>query len=137
MWLLLTLLACTSEAPAPEPAPEPTKPRGRIGGEPILPDPVVVGAISAEDVDAGIDAQKGAIAACWTEHGAKQTGLRGRVLYKFTIAKEGRVDKAVVKSSSLRHPETEACVTDVIAKATFTPLKTGKLAIVHYPFAFP
>lgn len=129
-------------APAPEPAPvaaaaEEAPPAGKIGGEPILPDPVVIGGISRERVDAGVDAQRAAIVGCWEEARKEKPALAGKVLVKFTIAKDGSVKTTAIKSTSLRHEGAETCLAGKLAAARFDPLASGELAIVHYPFVFP
>ena len=155
MWLLLTLLACAPEAPAPspeaaveaspkaEPKVEPqaeldgAKPKGKIGGEPILPTPNVVGAISESDVKAAVEAQMDAINGCWRARVKDVPGLRGKVLLHVVINAEGGVDRADPKSSSLRDPDVESCISAVVAKIQFPKRATGELAIATYPFEFP
>lgn len=154
--LALLLLACSSEPvepvapptatppapvapadPVPQPATAADAPKGSIGGEPILPDPVVVGAISTEAVRTGVEAQMASINACWEARAKEREGLAGKVLVKVVIARDGSVSGATTKSSSLRDPPTEACVNEAIAKASFEPLQDGRLAVVSYPLVFP
>ncbi len=146
MLLVLTWLACSSEptpGPAPEaeppaqPLPEEAPPPGRIGGEPILPDPIVLGAIDPRVVDAAIARQRGAINRCYEDALPQAPGLAGQVLVKFTIAQDGSVSSASTKSTSLRNPAVEACLEAQIARARFPPLESGRLALVSYPFGFP
>ncbi len=147
VFLFNALVACTStpsstptpptpvavEAPAPAEAP----PAGSIGGEPILPKPVVVGGIENEAVVVGIDAHLDAIKTCYETERAKSPKLAGKVLVKFNIAKDGTVSEAATKSTSLRNEAAEDCINDTVAKASFPPLQGGKIAIVQYPFVFP
>lgn len=153
--LILALLACTgsstappepepaAEAPAPEPAPaQPAAPEapppGRIGGEPILPDPVVVGALSASDVNTVIGGQMDAINGCWLDAKKADPKVKaGKLLVKLAVSKDGTVDNAQLKSTSVRNPPTETCVTELLAKAKFPELTEGTVALVHYPFVFP
>ncbi len=152
--LLTMLWACSGgEAPAPEapppvqepePAPEPepvekpeARPPGKIGGEPILPDPVVIGAIHEDEVTRVIEEHRAAIDACFTEGQQGKPGLAGKVLFKILIGKDGAVVKATTHASSMRHMPTEDCMLEHLRAATFPPLQEGRLAVVHYPFAFP
>ena len=112
-------------------------PKGSIGGEPILPDPVVVGGIDAKAVDQTIEAQMGEINKCWEDQRANKPGLAGKVLVKLIISKDGSVASTSTKSTSLRHAATEDCVNGALAKAKFPALQRGKTAIVSYPFVFP
>ena len=109
---LLLWLACSSPAPeqvvapVPTPAPAPVveavaPPAGSIGGAPILPDPVVLGAISAEAVAVGVEAQMGAINLCYEEARAKNAALAGKVLVRFSIAQDGSVSRTSISSTSL------------------------------------
>jgi hypothetical protein len=146
-WMLLALLGCgsASEAPVPveEPADEPVAveedapPAGRIGGEPILPDPVVLGAISADAVETVVATHMDRINTCWETERAKDPKLAGKVLVKLVIGPDGSVTSTATKSTSLRNEPTETCVNQDLASATFPPLQGGKIAIVTYPFVFP
>jgi hypothetical protein len=144
--VLIALLACTpAPAPAPEPAPAPAEaptaaeapPMGKIGGVPILPHPTVVGGIANEAVEAGVAPLLPAITGCWEEQKAAAPELKGKVAIKFTITADGKVGEASTHSTSLRNEPTESCIAAKLAAATFPPLKSGRLAIVHYPFEFP
>ena len=153
MLLLVALLACANPpessdadqasdvvvAPNPDAASvdEAAPPAGSIGGEPILPQVIVMGGISTADVEAGVAEKMGAIAACYQAAVAGEPDLAGKVLIKFTIDQAGTVASTTVRSTSLRHPSTETCVTDHVAQARFPALQSGRLAIVHYPFVFP
>lgn len=156
--LLALLLAC---APAPEPHDPPPSPKaptveparavdpdaatadaeaapsGTIQAEPILPNPIVVGAISADAVRAGIAARQEAIAECFRRAQQNRPDLAGKVLVRFTIRADGTVNGAATKATSLRHPSTERCVVSKVAEATFEPLRAGRLAVVEFPFTFP
>jgi hypothetical protein len=137
--LLLALFACAPDAPppvAPAPPQAVAPPAGAIGGEPILPRPTVVGAISADDVVAGMASQEAAIHRCWEQEKAKNPALAGKVLVKFVIGTDGAVRDPTVRSSSLRDPATEACVVARVGEVRYPPLASGT-AVVHYPFVFP
>jgi hypothetical protein len=141
---LLLWLACNSPAPeqveVPAPAPAPVAeapPAGSIGGAPILPDPVVLGAISAEAVVAGVEAQMEAINRCYEEARAKNAALAGKVLVRFSIAQDGSVSRTSISSTSLWDTSTEDCVSARVAQARFPALEGGRVAIVTYPFVFP
>jgi len=141
---LAILTACTADppaesppAPAPVTEPAPTKPAGSIGGEPILPKPVVVGGIENAAVEEVIGNHMASINACFEAERAKDPKLRGKVLVKFTIARDGTVSGSSTRSTSLRNETAEACVNSAVTKATFPALQGGKVAIVQYPFVFP
>lgn len=124
--LLLTALAC-ADAPPP----------GRIGGEPILETPVVLGGIDADTVAAALAGRSSQIVACWQVEQAKDASLSGKVLVRFTIGKDGTVSGPRIQSTSLRNDAAESCIKDQIAQVRFPALQVGDKALVSYPFAFP
>lgn len=137
--------APTSEEPAAPEVPEAAAPAevvaplpaGRIGGQPILPKPVVIGGIANADVEAGVMARKDQIVACFETQRAQDPTLSGKVLIKFSIDAEGKVSRAATRSTSLRNDVVENCVNAEVVKAVFPKLQSGRFAIVQYPFVFP
>lgn len=146
--MLLLTWACATPAPVEPPTPDvrptsapavpvstsPTEqPRSgpRIGGEPILDRPVVLGGVSNEAVVAAVEAQSGRIAACRAGDAPK-----GKVLVKFTIGSSGLVTDAEIRSSSVRDAAIEACVLDVIRRLEAPKPPSGGHALVQYPLAF-
>jgi hypothetical protein len=147
--LLLTLIACGPDAtPAPEVAEatpatpdaapaEPAAPAGRIGGVPILPDPVILGGISVDALNGVMATKLETINDCFEAERMKSPALSGKVLVKFSIREDGSVWNASMHSTSLRNEAAEQCMTQTVAGMTFPKLDGGGLAVVHYPFAFP
>lgn len=137
--------APTSDAPSATGAAEaeasvevtPAPPVGRIGGQPILPKPVVIGGIDNADVEAGVMARKAQIAQCFETQRAQNPALSGKVLIKFSIDAEGKVSRSATRSTSLRNGRVENCVNAEVVKAVFPALQSGRFAIVQYPFVFP
>lgn len=126
----LLLLACATSEPAPVPepvaAPEP-EPAGQIiSAAPILEKPTILGGVDNDTVSSALDL--GAIAAC------NRSGRPGKVLVHFRIQASGVVGSVEVRSTTLRHPETEACVLEHVSATTFPPLERGEYAIVTWPF---
>jgi len=150
MIVLLTIwLGCgsapTNEEPeASEAAPAaasveaaPPIPVGRIGGQPILPKPVVIGGIDNADVEVGVMARKAQITQCFENQRARDPTLSGKVLIKFSIDASGKVSRSATRSTSLRNARVENCVNAEVVKAVFPALQSGRFAIVQYPFVFP
>lgn len=143
MWLWIAGFACTGAPTAPEPAPAPTEatadaldapPAGSIGGEPILPRPVVIGALSSDAVSSTVEASAAAVRACYERGGE---GHDGKVLLRFLVLQDGHVGRVATQSTSLRAPAAEACLNELVGALQFPPLTSGETAIVHYPFVFP
>ena len=144
MWLGCGSAPTSEEAAVPEAAEvqapaevAPPTPAGRIGGQPILPKPVVIGGIANADVEAGVMARKDQIAQCFDTQRAQNPTLAGKVLIKFSIDAEGRVSRSATRSTSLRNHVVENCVNAEVVQAVFPKLQSGRFAIVQYPFVFP
>jgi hypothetical protein len=139
--LLILLLACSSppleETSAPAPAAAAAVSVGSIGGEPILPSPMIIGGIANAVVEQEIVNHMEGINGCYEAALAAKPRLAGKVLVKFQIGMDGSVANPSTRSTSLRDEATEACVNAEVAKLTFPPLERGRVAIVHYPFVFP
>lgn len=129
--------APTADAVPPATADAVEPAAGSIGGEPILPKPIVLGAVTIADIEAGLGTQRSAIDACYATRVATEPGLSGKVLVKFSIAHDGHVPDASVASTSLRDPATETCLVARVLATRFPPLVDGEVAIVRYPFTFP
>ena len=133
IWLFLACSTPTPEAaPTPEPAPveapvEDAPPAGRIGGEPILSTPVVLGAIDNQVVLDGVEALD--LGPCATER-------KGKVLVQFILSPGGTVHQQKVLATSLRDPVAEQCLLDTLGTARFPELEAGVKALVKYPFSF-
>ncbi len=166
MLLLLALLGCADPpAPTPAAPPAPAAPLapaappeaapptpsaalvtdgtasvtpsgGTIGGEPILPNVIVLGALSTEAVTGTVGMHKAQMDACYTSSAAAHPDLGGKVLVTLKIGRDGRVQDAAITSTSLRDPTTEACLAGVLLGVHFPKLPDGDVAIVRYPFTF-
>jgi outer membrane biosynthesis protein TonB len=82
-------------------------------------------------------ARKAQIVQCFENQLAHDPTLSGKVLIKFSIDASGKVSRSAMRSTSLRNDVVENCVNAEVVKAVFPPLKTGRFAIVQYPFEFP
>lgn len=119
-------------APVDEPAPA-----GSITGEPILPSTIVLGALSANVVESVLNAARSELNTCYTAELAKNPGIAGKVLVRFTIGRDGKVTAARTKSTSLWHPPTEECLNTKVLGLQFPTPGEGGTALVTHPFTFP
>ena len=58
------------------------------------------------------------------------------MVIKFTIAADGTVSGASVKSSTLGNETVERCITARFDRMEFSPPAGGGIVIVSYPFLF-
>jgi len=129
--------AAPPASPAASPAESPAAPAGNIGGEPILPNPIVLGGISTEAVQSTIAEQRAGIDGCYADALKSNPGLAGKVLVRFSIDSAGGVTRSSIKSTSLRHSGAETCVQERLAAVRFPRLDRGEKAIITFPFVFP
>ena len=114
----------SKEVPKPRP-----KAKAKIGGTPILATPIVLGGISKDHINDVMKKNDNAIQNCHEKNKKK----KGKVLVKFSVNKDGTVNKPKTESTSLRDAVTEQCLNELIQGFTFNPLERGTKAIVRYP----
>ena len=107
----------------------PPKPKAKIGGTPILSTPIVLGGISKNHITDIMNKNDSAIQNCHE----KSKNTKGKVLVKFSVNKDGTVNKPLTESTSLRDSTTEDCLNKLIAGFQFNALERGSKAIVRYP----
>jgi TonB family protein len=73
---------------------------------------------------------------CYRQGLKERPGATGRVVLKWTIAGDGRVSVAEIKSSTLNNPTAEACMVEVTQQMIFPKPDGGGVVIVSYPFSF-
>lgn len=104
---------------------------GAVGG-----DPIILGALDRALIDAVIKRHMNQIRYCYQRELTKNPGLKGKLVIKFVIAKDGSVSSANTKSSSLNNASAENCVVSRFLRMQFPEPKGGGIVIVSYPFIF-
>jgi TonB family protein len=103
----------------------------KIGGQPII-----MGALDKSLIDAVIKRNMNQIRYCYQRELTKNPSLGGKIVVKFTIAKDGSVSKASIKSSSMGNAKVESCIAGRFMQFKFPEPKGGGIVIVSYPFIF-
>jgi len=67
---------------------------------------------------------------------AGQPDLTGKVVVKWTILANGRVEGTTIKESTLDAPSIDACIVDVVTGLEFPRPLGGGIVNVTYPFEF-
>ncbi len=98
--------------------------------------PIILGALDRSLIDQVIKRKMSQIRYCYQRELQKNPTLAGKVVIKFTIAKDGSVSAASVKSSDLGNPGAEKCVVDRFYSMQFPEPKGGGIVLVSYPFIF-
>lgn len=101
---------------------------------------VEVGTLDRTSIDAVIKRHRSQITYCYQRVLQHNPGLKGDIVVKFVIMKDGSVSKAEIKSSHWSDPnagkKVEAAVTARIQRFRFPEPKGGGIVIVNYPFSF-
>ena len=73
---------------------------------------------------------------CYQRELTKNPAIKGKIVIKFVIAKDGSVSSANTKSSTMGSPTVENCVVSRFMRMQFPEPKGGGIVIVSYPFFF-
>jgi pSer/pThr/pTyr-binding forkhead associated (FHA) protein len=104
---------------------------GAVGG-----DPIILGALDRSLIDEVVKRHLKAIRYCYQKELTKSPNLKGKVVVKFVIAKDGSVSSASKKTSTMKSPSVESCVVSRFKRMQFPKPKGGGIVIVSYPFIF-
>ncbi|MEO0606126.1 MAG: AgmX/PglI C-terminal domain-containing protein [Myxococcota bacterium] len=105
---------------------------GRI----VQQEPLLIGSLDRRVVDEVIKRHLDAIRYCYQRELPVHPNLAGKVVVRFTIAKDGSVAAADLKETTLGNARAEACVTGRFRRMTFPAPQGGGIVIVSYPFLF-
>ena len=115
---------------------------GDWGGPPVGPqvkrvgEPTLVGPLDRSLIDAVIKRNISQIRYCYQKELQTHPELGGKVVVKFTIAGDGSVSSADIKSSSLGSEVAESCIANRFYGFKFPEPKGGGIVLVSYPFLF-
>jgi hypothetical protein len=104
---------------------------GTVGG-----DPIILGALDRSLIDEVIKRHMNEIKYCYQRELTKNPALGGKVVIKFTIAKDGTVSSAAQKSTTMNNAAVENCIVGRFMRMQFPAPKGGGIVIVSYPFLF-
>jgi len=104
---------------------------GAVGG-----DPIILGALDRSLIDEVIKRHMNQIRYCYQRELVKNNALAGKIVIKFTIAKDGSVSQAGTKTTSMNNQAVESCIEGRFYKMQFPQPKGGGIVVVSYPFMF-
>lgn len=113
------------KAPEPEPAPASGDPKGNIHG----------GSIAPVEVKKAITEHRAEFKACYHSLLEKDKKASGKVVLRFTIDEEGKVEETVILNETSLPNETANCIADIVKTITFAKPSGGK-ARITYPWEF-
>ncbi|MBN2802064.1 MAG: TonB family protein, partial [Deltaproteobacteria bacterium] len=111
---------------------------GRRGSAPRIRSgaAIVTGDISKEVVRRIVHRHINEVKFCYESAASQKELPDGRIAVKFIISQSGSVQMAAIESSTMGNTELESCVAQAVRRWTFPSIKSGKVAIVTYPFQF-
>ncbi len=113
------------------------KPSGKIRGKVtrMSSGARVKGSLSKEDISRVVNSNIHAVQACYEKALLRNPGLSGRIVFDWTVKKDGRVSGVRVRSSTLGNSDVSSCISTKIKKWKFPRPKGGEV-IITYPFLF-
>lgn len=102
----------------------------------VAADSIVCGALDKAVIDEVVKNHTAAIRYCYQRELQRSPGLGGKIAVKFTIARDGSVSAASVKTSTMGSPAVESCVVSRFMRMTFPEPRGGGIVVVSYPFLF-
>lgn len=129
---LLVLQGCASSTPKPK-DPEPAEPVPASDGPPK--GSVAGGSLAPVEVKKALVARKEDVKACYHALLEKNKKASGKVVIRFTIGEDGKVEETVILNETTLPNETAQCIADVV-KGTEFPKPTGGKARITYPWEF-
>jgi len=104
---------------------------GTVGG-----DPIILGALDRSLIDEVVKRHLSQIKYCYQRELTKDPTLGGKVVIKFTIAKDGTVSAAETKSTTVNNSAVESCIVGRFLRMQFPEPRGGGIVVVSYPFLF-
>ena len=94
------------------------------------------GLCDKEDIELNMKKRSGAFKFCYERERKLSPDLEGRVVFRFTIGRDGKVQgEPQVASSTLKSPPVHQCLSKNIKKMSFSKPQGG-VCEVNYPFVF-
>jgi hypothetical protein len=97
---------------------------------------VALGALDAALIDEVIKRHMSQIRYCYQRALPRNPSLGGKVGVKFTIAGDGSVSQAGVRSTTMNDGSVEGCIVGRFMRMRFPEPQGGGIVIVSYPFLF-
>lgn len=95
----------------------------------------LVGTLTSEEIQKGVNDNIAAFDACYTLGADKQGKLEGTITVKATVGPLGNVIEVAVVKSTIKNTKVNDCVGAAFKKVVFAQPKGG-VAIVTYPMTF-
>lgn len=114
--------------------------RSGISGEDtngvVSDDPIILGALDRSVIDEVVNRHLKDIRYCYQQELMKTPTLKGEIVTKLIIDRNGSVSTASMKTSTMKSASVESCLVSRFKEMQFPKPKGGGIAIVSYPFTF-
>ena len=110
--------------------------RGRANVSVPPGDPVATAGLTPQEILAVIRAHLNEIRHCYEQLLQRSPNAAGKIATRFVVGLSGRVDSAVVESSTISDSIMQGCVTGKIQRWKFPEPRGGQPVTVNYPFVF-
>ncbi|RZA17366.1 MAG: TonB family protein [Proteobacteria bacterium] len=92
--------------------------------------------LTKQSIGATVSANQEEVRACYTAVAQRVPGLSGKFRMEIKVGKNGKVETAKVKDSTITVPDVEKCVESKVKKWTFVAPLPNQPNIFSYPFVF-
>ncbi|MCB9680772.1 MAG: AgmX/PglI C-terminal domain-containing protein [Alphaproteobacteria bacterium] len=99
-------------------------------------DPITMGGLSRDQIDRVVKARLNTIRFCYQRELTRDPSLGGKLVIKFTVARDGTVSAASAAQNTVGSASVAACVTERFFAMTFPEPVGGGIVVVRYPFVF-
>jgi TonB family protein len=96
----------------------------------------VDGGLDRDTVRRIIQSYRSQVRACYDRALVSSPNLQGRVVYRWKILSDGRVDDTSIQKATLDSANLKSCVLEVIQRMQFPKSTRGLSTTVIYPFVF-
>lgn len=126
----------TEPKASPYPSTPPADPVEEVSPREATFDGAIKGILDKEHIRSVVRTNLGEVRRCYNAGLSRDPTLKGRVVVRFTISSEGRVQKAVVTETDIPDPTMLACLLSVAEEFVFPEPDGGGNVVVTYPFVF-
>ena len=98
--------------------------------------PMVMGSLDKEIIRRIVQEHASQIRYCYEHELTRTPGIFGKIMMKWVISGEGKVNQSQVAESQMKNSNVEQCIARKIQGWVFPKPKGGGIVVVSYPFVF-
>ncbi len=109
---------------------------GSEGPTTRMGDPIILGALDREAMDQVVKRHLAQLRYCYQRQLNKDPDIQGKVVVKITVAADGTVSSATIKSTTMNNESVESCLAGRFMRFQFPEPENGKIVTATYPLVF-